>query len=515
MWKIKQKHFFNQNARLVSASFHRATKTLTVGFASGVFGIWELQPEFTQIHTLSISQQKITSVCSDERGEWIAFGCATVGQLIVWEWQSESYILKQQGHHRDVNAITYSPDDAKFIATGAQDGKVKLWNTESGFCFVTFTQHTAAVTSVIFSRSNVLFSASLDGSVRAFDTVRYRNFKTFTSPKPVQFNCVTVDPSGEVVCAGSLDSFEVYVWNVVGGNLIDIYTGHTGPVSCLAFSPAGDRLVSGSWDKVFLFVLIPQSIRVWDVFSRDRNDEMFTHRSEVLSVAYSPDGTRVATSTLGGSISFWDIDSGSVVGVIEGKPDLLGGRLEGSKTAAKNSHFNSIAYNADGSCIIGGGDSKYVCLYDVESKSLLRRFTISKNRSFDGISRQLNSKNMTEAGNINLIDDEELSDIEMRLAELLPGQQQDMSLRKTRLAIRVTNIQFSPSGRSFACATTQGTSVYSLDDYLLFDPFDLELDVTPAKVEELLRDGEFLHSYFCIKDRRIGIDYQSRLEYTG
>lgn len=37
-----------------------------------------------------------------------------------------------------------------------------------------------------------------DGTVRAFDLVRYRNFRTCTSPRPVQFNCVAVDPSGEV-----------------------------------------------------------------------------------------------------------------------------------------------------------------------------------------------------------------------------------------------------------------------------------------------------------------------------
>jgi periodic tryptophan protein 2 len=34
--------------------------------------------------------------------------------------------------------------------------------------------------------------------VRAFDLVRYRNFRTCTSPRPVQFNCLAVDPSGEV-----------------------------------------------------------------------------------------------------------------------------------------------------------------------------------------------------------------------------------------------------------------------------------------------------------------------------
>ena len=45
----------------------------------------------------SISQKRITAVAINSTGEWLAFGCAKLGQLLVWEWKSESYVLKQQG----------------------------------------------------------------------------------------------------------------------------------------------------------------------------------------------------------------------------------------------------------------------------------------------------------------------------------------------------------------------------------------------------------------------------------
>ena len=52
--------------------------------------------------------------------------------------------------------------------------QVKLWNTASGFCFVTFTEHTSAVTAVTFNHTGqVVVSASGDGTVRAFDMHRY------------------------------------------------------------------------------------------------------------------------------------------------------------------------------------------------------------------------------------------------------------------------------------------------------------------------------------------------------
>jgi periodic tryptophan protein 2 len=80
-----------------------------------------------------------------------------------------------------------------------------MWLVSSGFCFVTFAEHTAPVTGVAFLPSaSAVVSCSLDGTVRAWDLVRYRNFRTMTTPSPTQFACVAVDPSGEVLPVVSL-----------------------------------------------------------------------------------------------------------------------------------------------------------------------------------------------------------------------------------------------------------------------------------------------------------------------
>lgn len=41
----------------------------------------------------------------------------------MWEWRSETYVLKQQGHYYDVAASAFSPDGA-YLVTGADDAKV-------------------------------------------------------------------------------------------------------------------------------------------------------------------------------------------------------------------------------------------------------------------------------------------------------------------------------------------------------------------------------------------------------
>lgn len=55
-----------------------------------------------------------------------------LGQLLVWEWQSESYVLKQQGHFNSMVSLAYSPD-GQYIVTGGDDGKVGCAALELGW----------------------------------------------------------------------------------------------------------------------------------------------------------------------------------------------------------------------------------------------------------------------------------------------------------------------------------------------------------------------------------------------
>lgn len=490
-WGISERHYFNQsNTKVVCSTFHPRLNFLIVGFSTGFFGFWEM-PSFTNVHTLSISQERISSVAINTSGEWIAFGAKKLGQLLVWEWQSESYVLKQQGHYFDMNTLSFSPDGQN-VATGGDDGKVKVWNTRSGFCFVTFTEHTSAVSTVEFAKQGqVLFTASLDGTVRAFDLVRYRNFRTFTSPSPVQFSSLAVDPSGEVVAAGSVDSFEVFMWSVQTGKLLDILTGHEGPVSALAFSPTGNQLASASWDK---------SVRIWDVFGRSRAVEPFQLGSEVLAVAFRPDGRELVATSLDGQVFFWDVAEGKQTNVIEARKDISGGRKVGDRMTAANSSsgksFNSIAYTADGGCVIAGGNSKYVVLYDVREGVMVKKFQISDNLSLDGIQEFLDSRKLTSAGPEELIDAQgDESELEDRIDHSLPGTQRgDLSKRRIRQEARTKCVRFSPTGRSWAAASTEGLLIYSIDDTIAFDPFDIDLDITPQSVLEVLSAGDHLRA---------------------
>lgn len=486
-WRIVNKHYFMQNnAHVKCAAYHADSNLLVAGFSNGIFGLYEM-PDFNQIHTLSISQNDIDFVTINKTGEWLAFGASKLGQLLVWEWQSESYILKQQGHFDSMNSLVYSPDGQRIITT-ADDGKIKVWDIESGFCIVTFTEHTSGVTACEFSKKgNVLFTSSLDGSIRAWDLIRYRNFRTFTAPTRLSWSCMAVDPSGEVVAAGSLDSFDIHIWSVQTGQLLDQLAGHEGPVSSLAFAPNGSLLVSGSWDR---------TARIWSVFDRTQTSEPLQLQADVLDIAIRPDSTQLAISTLDGQLTFWSVSDAEQVAGLDGRRDASGGRKISDRRTAANvagsKSYNSIRYSTDGSCLLAAGNSKYICLYSVTTMVLLKKFTVSVNLSLSGTQEFLNSKLLTEAGPQGELDDQgEASDREDRIDKSLPGSKRgDPSSRKNMPEVRVSGVAFSPAGTAFCAASTEGLLIYSLDNTLQFDPFDLNMEITPAATLAVLENDK-------------------------
>ncbi|KAL8606486.1 hypothetical protein ACOMHN_037717 [Nucella lapillus] len=468
---------------LTSCAYHKPSHILVSGFANGTFMIHEM-PHFNLIHSLTIAEdggveRSITSAAINSQGDLIALGCGQLGQLLVWEWQSQQQVLKQQAHFNNTACLAYAPN-GQTLASGGDDGKVKVWDTASGFCFVTFDHHTGKVTGITFTQNGkAILSSSLDGTVRAFDLKRYRNFRTFVAPRHVQFSCLAVDPTGDVVCAGCQDVFEIFVWSMKTNRLLEVFADHTGPVSCLAFSKGTENtiLASGSWDC---------TVKLWEVFESRGAKETLLQKSEVLALDFHPAGKEVAVSTLNAQILIWDVVDARQTGTIEGRHDLGYGRPEDSKVTGKTLSagraFNTLTYSGDGKAILAGGNSPNVLVYSIRHQLLMKKFQITLNHSFDGLEEFLYKHPKPAEDNQGA----KLS---------LPGVKEgNFSARRFKPEIRVLSLQFSPTGREWAAATTEGLLIYSLDQQVIFDPYDLDIEITPSRVRSELKSGDFAGS---------------------
>jgi len=74
----------------------------------------------------------------------------------------------------------------------------------------------------------------------------------------------------------------------------------------------------------------------------------------------------------------------------------------------------------------------------------------------------------------------------------MPGVSLDKLQR--RPPVRTKAVQFSPAGRSWAAATTEGLLMFTLDESLSFDPFNLTADITPESIRAAVSAGNLLQA---------------------
>jgi periodic tryptophan protein 2 len=148
-----------------------------------------------------------------------------------------------------------------------------------------------------------------------------------------------------------------------------------------------------------------------------------------------------------------------------------------------------VCYSADGSCVLAGGNSKYICIYEISQQILVKKFQVSFNRSLDGILDELNSKNLADGGPIDVNDD---SGDEADFSANLPGARRgDDGSRKSRVEVMTSQVAFSSTGREWAAVSNEGLHVYSLDDDMIFDPISLTEEITPSAVRSNLKNEKY------------------------
>jgi periodic tryptophan protein 2 len=136
-------------------------------------------------------------------------------------------------------------------------------------------------------------------------------------------------------------------------------------------------------------------VKTWDLYKGNVPTETLQHSTDVVCVAIRPDGKEICSGSIGGLLSFWDVENAKLKYEIDGRRDIAGGRKINDRMTADNNaasrYFTSVCYSADGSCVLAGGNSKYVCIYEVSQQMLLKKFQVTFNRSLDGVLDEVRS----------------------------------------------------------------------------------------------------------------------------
>lgn len=188
---------------------------------------------------------------------------------------------------------------------------------------------------------------------------------------------------------------------------------------------------------------------------------------------------------------------------MECQRDIWAGRKENDKVSAKNNlsnkHFNSISINLSGNLLLAGGNSAYVCLYDIHFQILLKKFKLSQNRSLDGLLHKLNSQyKFNELDNDEDKYDSNNSDYEIEDSNGILYSSSKKNTKK-HLPIVITKVAFSFTNRSFIVASTEGIFFYSLDVENNFGNLILNEKINPSMCLQAYKEKNYEKAIvYCI-----------------
>ena len=250
----------------------------------------------------------------------------------IWDATTGTDIRKlsgPNGHQGDVRSAVFSPDAASvYVLTAGEDGRVVVWDRETGEVRMVIDGHAGEATGASFSTDGkLILTSSTDGTARVWDVSGLWTKDDVETVTAVQKKVLKGHRDSVLSATFSADSSSIVttsedgtaiVWDAASGDQLYTLAGHTAAVTAAAFSPTGARIVTASNDG---------TVKIWDArVTADSDDvaagedepaeetdtgrkEILTlagHSREVTSVAFSPgDGRYILTASVDGKAILW------------------------------------------------------------------------------------------------------------------------------------------------------------------------------------------------------------------
>ena len=297
--------------------------------AEGIAKVWDVQSG-TQVFELRGHASTIRQAVFSPNGEWIATASedATVK---LWSANTGELLMTLSGHTASVGGVAFSPD-GKYLASASEDTTWKLWDVETGASLLSAPAREndrVHMTGIVFSEDGQLIATtSWDGFVEVWDAATGEQVSGLinTEPEPI----FDLDMSHGLLASTSASNIRMS--DVMTGEVLETFSGHTNTTYGVAFSPDGTKLASGGLDR---------KIKIWDVLTGTTTLTLAGHQGAVNAVTFSPDGLHVASASSDGDVLIWDIGLAREVYALD---------------TAESS--NRVAVNADGEKMAQGVENE-------------------------------------------------------------------------------------------------------------------------------------------------------------
>jgi len=273
------KHSLDHGSAIYALSFEN-NMLATAGHKD--LKVWDIKrKKFLRVHTghscrIWSVHMSNTSLVSGGEDHWIK----------IWSLRHDQCLRTLYGHGEVLCLTVY--DESKKIVSGYCDGRIRVYDLETGRYVHNFSGHTRGVKGVKIL-DNKLFSGSYDHLIKEWDLRSGVCIKTFQGHIS---SVEAIDGNEKRIISGSMNH-TIRVWDVTTAQCLHTLNGHTDTVSTLAL--CGKRIISGSYDHC---------VKVWDVVTGKCLKTLLSNQNVVEAVA--SDSHRVIVGDRTGHIHIWD-----------------------------------------------------------------------------------------------------------------------------------------------------------------------------------------------------------------
>jgi WD40 repeat protein len=283
----------------------------------------------------------------------------------------------------ELRSLAFSPNSLALAGAGVS-GAVDVWNVTftpgqapppSLLTPLQSFRHTEAATDVAFGTDNaIVFSSGLDKNLQSWQVAGDVPAKQFAHPGNVA--CVAFHASGTKLATGASDG-KVRIWDMAKGTVLKEISAHPKPnetmIYAVAWHPMLDQVASAGYDG---------AIRIWDASSGALVSEFRAfvywyvpfpgHQDNVYCLAFSPDGKHLASGSAGQEclIKIWDLEARTARDLIN--PNLK--RAPGYEQSQPGWIFG-LRYTRDGKRLVSAGaapgNKGYLAVWDTTDAKLL------------------------------------------------------------------------------------------------------------------------------------------------
>lgn len=264
----------------------------------GALHRWQDSPE--QHDSWTVHQGRATCVALHPDGR--IFTASSDANVLCWDLDEEA-VWTWNGHVHTVTALAVSPD-GRFLASASQDGALKIWDAHTGTIVSSTHQHEGAIHALTWTEEH-LVTGGADFRLGVWHTkdgaLRLHGWLQ-QHQRPVHALAAV---GAHVLSAGA--DRTMGLWRPSDAHPTAIH--HAGSVRALAFSPDGTELASGSRDE---------SVWVRRAADGGRRRRLVGHRGAVQGVAFSPcdAGTLLSVAT-DGQARLWQTADGSLLTTVQ------------------------------------------------------------------------------------------------------------------------------------------------------------------------------------------------------